>query len=68
MRIELDARDTIVALAADRRETLTHLSRIIGRSDRYLANFVHKMRPDKLPDLDRQLLSKYLGIESERLA
>lgn len=68
MRIELDARDTLVAVAADRGETLTNLSRIIGRSDRFLANFVHKRHPDMLPELDRELLSKYLGIESRRLA
>ncbi|WP_242415049.1 hypothetical protein [Sphingomonas panni] len=68
MRIELDARGTLAAVAADRDETLTHLSRIIGRGDRFLANFVHKGRPDKLPDTDRELLSKYLGIESQRLA
>lgn len=67
MRIEPTGRAALVAIAADRRETLTHLSRLIGRGDRFLATFVREGRPDVLPDLDRKLLSKYLGISEERL-
>ncbi len=67
MRIEPTGRDAIIALAAERGETLANLSRLIGRGDRFLSNFIRSGRPAALPDLDRSLLAKYLGIPEDRL-
>lgn len=68
MRIDPDARTTLRTMAAQRGETLANLSRLIGRGDGYLSNFIRSGRPAALPHLDRTLLAKYLGIDAERLA
>lgn len=63
-----DPREALAAMAAERNETLTALSRLIGRSAGYLSGYVKRQSPATLPDADRRLLGKYLGIDDSLLA
>jgi hypothetical protein len=63
-----DPREALLAMAAERNETLTALSRLIGRSAGYLSGYVKRQSPAALPDADRRLLGKYLGIDDSLLA
>lgn len=44
-----DPREALLAMAAERNETLTALSRLIGRSAGYLAGYVNRQSPAELP-------------------
>lgn len=63
-----DSREALATMAAERNETLTALSRLIGRSAGYLSGYVKRQSPATLPDADRRLLGKYLGIDDSLLA
>lgn len=54
-----------LAVVADRRgETMSNLPRLIGKSDGYLARYIRDGVPVSLPANDRQLLARYLGVQS----
>lgn len=62
----MSARETLVRVAAQRGESLSQLSRKVGRSPGYLARFVARGAPRRLPDLERRHLAIVLEID-ERL-
>lgn len=65
--IALDPREALLAIAAERKESLSNLSVLIGRNRAYLQQYIRRGSPRRLPEKDRKLLSKYLGVDEERL-
>lgn len=61
-----DVRATIARLSAHHSESLAGLSRMLGRNDAYLQQFVKRGSPAKLDEDDRLMLAKYFQID-ERL-
>lgn len=57
-----DPRAALAALVADRGESLAALSRMIGRNDAYLQQFVTRGSPRMLAEADRRVLAAYLGV------
>lgn len=62
-----DPRERLPALAAQRRVTLTDLSRIIGQRPRYLHRFVRDGVPEELGDEARDTLSRFFGVPAFQL-
>ncbi len=62
--LPIDAREALAIVADRRGETMSNLSRLIGKSDGYLARYIRKGVPVALPANDRQLLARYLGVRS----
>ena len=62
-----DPRERLPALAAQRRVTLTDLSRIIGQRPRYLHRFVRDGVPEDLDDRARDTLSRFFGVPPYQL-
>lgn len=60
-------RRELIAAAAARGYSLTHLSTVIGRNQAYLGQFVSRGSPRRLPDLDRRHLAIYLNVDERRL-
>lgn len=60
-------RQTVAHLAAERGESLTSLSRKIGRNAAYLQQFVGRGSPRRLPEEERRLLAIALNIDERRL-
>lgn len=63
----LDARATLTERAAARGESLSALSRMIGRNVAYLGQFVTRGTPRVLDPGDRRLLADHLGIDEALL-
>ena len=63
----MTARDTIVRVAAERGESLSALSRKIGRTDAYLQQYVGRGSPRRLPEEERRMLAIALEIDERRL-
>lgn len=61
-----DPRASLAQLAAERGESLAALSRLIGRNEAYLQQFIARGIPRKLDEDDRLTLARYLGVD-ERL-
>lgn len=59
-------RKALEQLAIERGESLGALSRMIGRNDAYLQQFIRRGTPAKLGEDDRLLLAQHFGID-ERL-
>ena len=57
-----DPRAVLLALAEEQGETLAALSRLLGRNEAYLQQFVRRGTPRRLGDRDRALLARYLGV------
>ncbi len=64
-RLPVDPRETLAAVAIERRHSLAALSRMIGRGDAYLGRFVREGVPVALTARDHRLLADHFGL-SER--
>jgi len=62
-----DARARLLALADDRRVSLSALSRMLGRNASYLQQFVRKGSPRKLEEGDRARLARFFGVDEVEL-
>lgn len=62
-----DPRQTLLRLSGARGESLSALSRMIGRNVAYLHQFVHRGAPRQLADADRRLLAAHLGVDEVAL-
>ncbi len=60
-------RSALAALIAESGESYAALSRLIGRNDAYLQQFVTRGSPRELAERDRGLLARYLGVAEARL-
>ncbi|MBB4859060.1 phage repressor protein C with HTH and peptisase S24 domain [Novosphingobium chloroacetimidivorans] len=66
--MELDAtRSRLLALAEERRVSLSQLSRLIGKNASYLQQFVRKGSPRKLEENDRAVLARFFGVPEAEL-
>lgn len=62
-----DPRAALVEAANRHRESLAALSRLIGRNEAYLQQFVMRGSPRRLAERDRHVLAAYLGIGESAL-
>ena len=62
-----DPRQALRRIARERGESLAGLSRLIGRNDAYLQQFVTRGSPTALELQDRQRLASYLRVDEEML-
>ncbi|MBY0520639.1 MAG: LexA family transcriptional regulator [Sphingomonas sp.] len=62
-----DPRAALAALASERGASLAALSRLIGRNDAYLQQFVQRGSPRRLAEADRRLIAAYLGVDERAL-
>lgn len=60
-------RSALAALIAQSGESYAALSRLIGRNDAYLQQFVTRGSPRELAERDRALLARYFGVAEARL-
>ena len=60
-------RDALRRIARDRGASLAKLSRLIGRNDAYLQQFVTRGSPVRLEEEDRRKLTHYLDVDEEVL-
>jgi len=60
-------RAALADLIADSGESYAALSRLIGRNDAYLQQFVTRGSPRELAERDRGVLARYLGVAEARL-
>jgi hypothetical protein len=54
-------------LCAERGESLAGLSRLLGRNDAYIQQFLRKGTPRRLPERERRTLARYFGIADSAL-
>ena len=59
----VDARQALKRVAQERGESLSGLSVFVGRNRAYLQQFVERGSPKKLPEKERNLLARYLGVD-----
>lgn len=62
-----DEREALRRIALERRESLAGLSRLIGRNDAYLQQYVSRGTPVKLEPKDRRRLAEYLRVDEDVL-
>lgn len=62
-----EVRATLVALAEDRGDSLSSLSRLIGRNAACLHQFVTRGTPARLDEADRLVLAKHFEVDERRL-
>jgi hypothetical protein len=62
-----DPRQRLLALADERRVSLSQLSKLIGRNTTYLQQFVRKGSPRRLEETDRRTLARFFGIDEGAL-
>lgn len=62
-----EARETLVAAAELAGTSLIRLSRMLGRNDAYLQQFVKRGSPRRLPERERAILADYLGVAQAAL-
>ena len=55
-------RQRLLALSQERRVSLSGLSRLIGKNESYLQQFVRKGSPRKLEERDRGVLARFFGV------
>lgn len=60
-------RSALAGLIAETGESYAALSRLIGRNDAYLQQFVTRGSPRMLAERDRSLLARYFGVAETRL-
>jgi phage repressor protein C with HTH and peptisase S24 domain len=66
--MEMDAaRRRLLALAEERRVSLSSLSRLIGKNASYLQQFLRKGSPRKLEENDRAVLARFFGVTEDQL-
>lgn len=64
---ETDVCANLIAVATRRGESLAALSRLLGRNDAYLQQFVTRGSPRRLGERERRTLAAYLGIDESEL-
>jgi repressor LexA len=64
---EVEQRGALAAAAAARGESLAALSRLLGRNEAYLQQFVARGTPRRLAEADRRKLARYLGVADAAL-
>lgn len=57
-----DARATLLKLCSERGESLAGLSRLLGRNETYMQQFLRKGTPRRLPERERRTLARYFAI------
>lgn len=62
-----DIRQRLLDLAAERRVSLSALSRMIGKNASYLQQFVRKGSPRKLEEEDRRMLAGFFRVDEAEL-
>ena len=62
-----DARATLQRLCSERGESLAGLSRLLGRNDAYIQQFLRKGSPRRLPEAERRTLARYFAIPDTML-
>lgn len=63
----IEQRQALASAAAARGESLAALSRLLGRNEAYLQQFVARGTPRRLAEDDRRKLARYLGIADAAL-
>jgi phage repressor protein C with HTH and peptisase S24 domain len=62
-----DPRQRLLALSEERGVPLSRLSRLIGKNDAYLHQFVRRGSPRKLEETDRARLARFFDIDESEL-
>ncbi len=62
-----DPRATLARLCAERGESLAGLSRLLGRNDAYIQQYLRKGTPRRLPERERGTLARYFAIAETML-
>ena len=62
-----DSRATLERLCAERGESFAGLSRLLGRNDAYIQQYLRKGTPRRLPERERRILSRYFAIPDSML-
>jgi len=62
-----DARNTLERLCAERGESLAGLSRLLGRNDAYIQQYLRKGTPRRLPERHRRTLARYFAVPESML-
>lgn len=63
----MDAREVLAEAAREKGASLAALSRMIGRNNTYLQQYITKGSPRKLEEEDRRMLANFLGVEESAL-
>ncbi|MCY7339811.1 MAG: peptidase S24 [Sphingomonas bacterium] len=61
------ARATLERLCTERGESLAGLSRLLGRNDAYIQQYLRKGTPRRLPERDRRTLARYFAVPDAML-
>jgi phage repressor protein C with HTH and peptisase S24 domain len=62
-----DARATLLRLCSERGESLAGLSRLLGRNDAYIQQYLRKGTPRRLPERERRTLARYFAVPDAML-
>ena len=62
-----DGRITLQRLCSERGESLAGLSRLLGRNDAYIQQYLRKGTPRRLPERDRRTLARYFSVPESML-
>jgi len=62
-----EARATLQRYCSERGESLAGLSRLLGRNDAYLQQYLRKGTPRRLPETERRTLARYFAIPDSML-
>jgi hypothetical protein len=62
-----DARATLLRLCSERGESLAGLSRLLGRNDAYIQQYLRKGTPRRLPERERRTLARYFSVPDAAL-
>ena len=65
--MDSDPRKTLVRLAEQQGQSLSALSRVLGRNVAYLQQYIARGTPRVLPERDRARLAAYLGVDEALL-
>lgn len=63
----MDVRTELERLTAERGVDYVSLSRLIGRNDAYIQQFIKRGTPKRLAERDRHILAQFFGIDEQRL-
>lgn len=61
------ARATLQRLCIERGESLAGLSRLLGRNDAYIQQYLRKGSPRRLPETERRTLARYFSVPDAML-
>ena len=57
-----DPRSVLQSLCSERGESLAGLSRLLGRNDAYIQQYLRKGTPRRLPERERRTLARYFAV------